>query len=118
MAPPQPREEREWSVQSLLEQVELLETILLYYKDFVHRPAELRNHANQLWENGCGLRQSCPAPLVEGGDVLQRHIRLTHTLIPSHPHTLTPSLQSPLFTDPTGVTGSRFHSGQHGGSEV
>ena len=85
MAPPQPREEREWSVQSLLEQVELLETILLYYKDFVHRPAELRNHANQLWENGCGLRQSCPAPLVEGGDILQQHIRLTHTLTPSHP---------------------------------
>ncbi|CAI8013266.1 Nucleoporin NUP188 [Geodia barretti] len=67
-------EETQWSVQRLVEQVELLEAILLYYKDFVHEGAELVCHAQQLWKNGCGLRQSCPVSLVDGAELLQRHI--------------------------------------------
>lgn len=55
--------------------MELLEAILLYYKDFVHRPADLLGHAHQLHEYGFGLRQSSKASQVQGADLLQQHIR-------------------------------------------
>ena len=70
-----------------------METILLYYKDFVHLPAELLDHTHQLQEYGFGLRQSSRVSLVEGADMLQQHIGSVGTPIPlftpSLLHTLT-----------------------------
>ena len=55
-------------------QVELLEAILLYYKDFVHRSHDLINHAHCLHGCGFGLRQNSRVSLVEGAGLLQQHI--------------------------------------------
>ena len=100
-------------------QVEVLETILLYFKDFVHLPHELKDTARLMHEYGFGLRQSSKVSLVEGADVLQQHIRsardhLSHhhpispppTITPSHPLPPSPLLQAPLLTDSGGVVGS------------
>ena len=84
-------------------QVEVLETILLYFKDFVHLPHKLKDTARLMHEYGFGLRQSSKVSLVEGADVLQQHIRLArdhlshhHPISPpptiTHHHTITPQI--------------------------
>lgn len=89
----QASEGRQWMIQSLAEQVlcvvgvaggrsqrvtylqvEILETILLYYKDFVHRSPDLLSHAHCLHGYGFGVRQNSKVSLVEGAGLLQQHI--------------------------------------------
>lgn len=86
-------------------QVELLETILLCYKDFLHQPTELLKNARLLQEFGFGLRQNSKVSLVEGASLLQQHIGLVqpshhHT---SHHHTSHTLPQAPVFSDTSGV---------------
>lgn len=84
-------------------QVELLETLLLSYKDFVHQPKELLKNAHLLHDCGFGLRQNSKVSLVEGAGLFQRHIGsvVHHYLSTSHHHTITPS-QAPIFSDTCG----------------
>lgn len=68
--------------------MELLEAILLYYKDFVHNVNDLLINARQLHKYGFGICQSSKASLVDGADILQQHIGLAHIIL-THIHTST-----------------------------
>ncbi|XP_064385444.1 nucleoporin NUP188-like isoform X2 [Halichondria panicea] len=74
-------DESVWVIQSLREQVLLLETVLLYYKDYQHPPTTLLHTVLIMQEQGFGSRQTNRVSLIPGAQPIIQHINHLCALI-------------------------------------
>ena len=77
------QEEAAWLIQMLREQIELLEIVLLYYKDYKHVAPELLKTASLFQSMGFGCKQHSRVSLVPAAEPLLTHLGYVSVLLDS-----------------------------------
>lgn len=97
------QEEASWLIHVLKEQCELLEIVLLYFKDYTHTAPDLLATATRFQSLGFGRKQHSRVGLVPAAEPLLNHIRWVE--LGSHDQLCfkpLPLLQPPVFSDTSG----------------